>query len=92
MNPNYGIIMWIIVGGFGGWLAGRFMGTAKEHTTLGNIALGIVGAIVGGFIARSLLGDSPANNGFIASTAVATLGACLIIWLRRLLEGKRAKN
>lgn len=92
MNPNYGIIMWIIVGGIGGWLAGKFMGTSKKQSTIGNIFLGIVGAVLGGFLMRNLLGDSPSNNGFIASTAVATLGACLVIYIKKLLRGETSSN
>lgn len=88
MNPSYGIFMWIIVGGLGGWLAGKFMGTSKKQSTMANIFLGILGAIVGGFLVR-FIGDSADNNGFFASTTVATLGACLVIYVKNLLSGER---
>jgi uncharacterized membrane protein YeaQ/YmgE (transglycosylase-associated protein family) len=79
MNPSYGILMWIIVGALAGWLGSKIMGTDASQGALANIVVGVVGAVVGGFLARTLFGDMPGNNGFIASTLVALLGAVIVI-------------
>jgi uncharacterized membrane protein YeaQ/YmgE (transglycosylase-associated protein family) len=89
MNPSYGIIMWIIVGALAGWIGSKVMGTDARQGGLANVILGVIGAVVGGFIARVAFGDNPGNNGFIASFAVALVGACLVIFARGLLSRRR---
>ena len=81
MNPAYGIIMWIIIGALAGWIGSKIMGTDARQGGLANVVVGIVGALVGGFLARTLIGDMPGNNGFIASLLVALVGACLVIFV-----------
>jgi uncharacterized membrane protein YeaQ/YmgE (transglycosylase-associated protein family) len=76
------LIWWIIIGLIAGWLAGKIM-KGSGYGTLGDILLGMVGAIVGGWIMR-LLGFL--GGGLIYSIVVATLGAVLLIWLSRKLK------
>jgi uncharacterized membrane protein YeaQ/YmgE (transglycosylase-associated protein family) len=52
-----GIIGWIVLGGLAGWIASMIMGTDKSMGVLANIAVGIVGALIGGFLV-SLFGGS----------------------------------
>jgi uncharacterized membrane protein YeaQ/YmgE (transglycosylase-associated protein family) len=89
MNPSYGIIMWIIVGALAGWIGSKVMNTDSRQGGLANIVLGIIGAVLGGFLTRNFLGDSPGNNGFIASFGVALLGACLVIGVWKAVAGRR---
>ena len=86
MNPAYGIIMWLIIGALAGWLGGKIMGTDARQGGLANIVVGIIGAVLGGFLSRSLFADSHGNNGFIASLAVALAGACAVIFLWKLVS------
>ncbi len=79
MNPSYGILLWIVVGALAGWIGSKIMGTDAKQGALANIVVGVIGAVVGGFLTRVMFGDMPGNNGFIASTLVALLGACLVI-------------
>jgi len=79
MNPAYGILMWIVIGALAGWIGSKIMGTDSQQGGFANIAIGVVGALIGGFLARVLFGDSSANNGFIASFFVALLGSVLLI-------------
>jgi uncharacterized membrane protein YeaQ/YmgE (transglycosylase-associated protein family) len=65
-----------------GWLAGKIM-KGSGYGTLGDILLGMVGAIVGGWIMR-LLGFF--GGSLIYSIVVATLGAVLLIWISRKLK------
>ena len=89
MNPAYGIIMWVIIGALAGWLGSKIMGTDARQGSLANIIIGIIGAVVGGFVARAVFGDSASNNGFIASTVVALLGAVIVIGIWKALSGRR---
>jgi uncharacterized membrane protein YeaQ/YmgE (transglycosylase-associated protein family) len=89
MNPGYGIIMWVIIGALAGWIGSKIMGTDARQGGLANIILGVVGAVVGGFIARSVFGDSSANNGLVASFLVALLGACIVIGVYKAVAGRR---
>jgi len=89
MNPAYGIIMWIVVGALAGWIGSKIMGTDARQGGLANIIVGIVGAVIGGFVARTVMGDSPGNNGFIASFFVALLGAVVVIGLWKAVAGRR---
>ena len=89
MNPSYGIIMWIIIGALAGWIGSKIMGTDAKQGGLANIVIGIIGAVVGGFLTRVLFGDLRGNNGMIASFFVSLVGACIVIGLWRALSRRR---
>jgi uncharacterized membrane protein YeaQ/YmgE (transglycosylase-associated protein family) len=86
MNPAYGIVLWIIIGALAGWIGSKIMGTDAKQGALANIIIGVVGAVVGGFIARVLMGDDAGNNGLIVSFIVALLGACVVIGIWKALS------
>ena len=90
MNPSYGIIMWIIVGALAGWIGSKLMGTDARQGAMANIVIGVIGAVVGGFVTRVAFGDNPGNNGFIASFFVSLLGACVVIFAWKRLAGRSA--
>lgn len=73
-----GIILWIVFGALVGWTASLVMKTDAEQGTITNIIVGIVGAIVGGFIMSFI--DKSGVNGFnLYSFLVALLGAVVFI-------------
>jgi uncharacterized membrane protein YeaQ/YmgE (transglycosylase-associated protein family) len=74
---------WIIVGLIAGWAAGKIM-KGRGYGALMDIVLGMVGAIVGGWIFNAL-GIYPAG-GIVASIVVAIFGAILLIWLSRVFK------
>lgn len=79
------ILLWIILGFLSGWVASIVMGNDARQGTMTDIILGVVGALVGGFV-MSLFG-APGVTGFnIYSILVATLGAIALIWLGRVLR------
>ncbi len=79
------ILFWIILGGVAGWVASIVMKTDYEQGLLLDIVLGIVGAIVGGFVLNMI--GQPGVTGFnLYSLLVATLGAVVVIYLGRLLH------
>ena len=74
------ILIAIAIGAVSGWIAGFIMGTKKN--LLKNIILGIVGGFVGGFV-FNLLGLSV--NGTIGTIVTSVVGACLVIFVARLI-------
>ncbi len=78
-----GIIGWIIIGIVAGWLAEKIM--KRNHGLLTNLVVGVVGAIIGGFLASSLLGlDVGGFN--ITTLLVATIGAVLLLFIVGLVR------
>ena len=82
------VIGWIILGLIAGWLASKIMGTSGSQGVLMDIVLGIVGALVGGFV-FSLFGTAGVTGFNIWSLIVATIGAVIVIWLYHKLAGPR---
>lgn len=80
-----GVILWIIFGALAGWIASIIMHTDAEQGALMNIVLGIVGAVIGGFI-FNLFGASGVNGFNIYSLLVAILGAIVVVWLVKMVR------
>jgi uncharacterized membrane protein YeaQ/YmgE (transglycosylase-associated protein family) len=76
------ILLWIILGGFAGWIAGFIM--KSSHGMLGDIILGIIGAFIGGFLMNQF-GQAGVTGFNFYSLFVAVLGAIILISLGRLL-------
>jgi uncharacterized membrane protein YeaQ/YmgE (transglycosylase-associated protein family) len=69
-----GLILWLIFGALVGWLASLINGTNEAQGWIGNIVLGIVGALVGGFL-YSLIADGYYETDFnIGSLIFAVVG------------------
>lgn len=79
-----GWIMTVILGGIAGWVAEKIM--KSDMGILGNIVLGVVGAVVANAILRGLSIIPP--EGWIAQSIVAIIGACLLIYVWRLVRGR----
>jgi uncharacterized membrane protein YeaQ/YmgE (transglycosylase-associated protein family) len=80
-----GIILWVIFGALVGWVASMVMGTNAEQGALLNIAVGIIGALIGGFI-MNFLGHGGVDGFNLYSLLVALLGAVVLIWLVKLVR------
>jgi uncharacterized membrane protein YeaQ/YmgE (transglycosylase-associated protein family) len=89
MNPSYGIFLWLIIGAVAGWLGSKVMGTDARQGLLANIVMGVLGAVVGGYLSRFLFSDNHGNNGLIISTAIAFVGACVVIFAWKQIRGAR---
>ena len=89
MNPAYGIFAWMIIGGLAGWVASIIMKTNARMGLIANIAVGIVGGVLGGYITRTFFNNSFGNNGLIASFGVALLGSCIVIGIVKMIGGRR---
>ena len=82
------ILWWIIVGLIAGWATGRLMRGAGYGPVL-DIVIGIVGAIIGGFIARSLGYAGPTH--MWSTIVVAIIGAVILTLIVRLLTRGRVR-
>ena len=82
-----GILAWIILGGLAGWIASKIAGTDEQQGWVANIAVGMVGAMLGGFV-FDLLGGSGITGFNAWSLLVAILGALLLIAILRAFSGK----
>ncbi len=80
-----GIIFWIIFGAVAGWIASMIMKT--DSGAMMDIVMGIVGAVVGGFIMNGL-GQTGVTGFNLYSMIVAVLGAIVVIYLGRILRNK----
>jgi len=84
-----GILAWIVVGLVAGFLASQVM-RGGSYGLIGDIIVGAVGAVIGGFLAGTLLKIPDAVNGInITSILVAFVGAVILIALLRLVSGRR---
>ena len=84
-----GILTWIVLGLVAGWLAGQFM--RGGYGLVGDIVLGIVGAIVGGFLSGLILGRDMVTGFNLESVLVAVLGAVVLIAVSRMFAGRRVR-
>jgi uncharacterized membrane protein YeaQ/YmgE (transglycosylase-associated protein family) len=80
-----GNILWIVFGALAGWIASLIMKTDAEQGPMLNIIVGMIGAVIGGFI-MSLVGESGVGGFDIYSFLVALLGACMLIAVVRALR------
>ena len=78
------LIWFLIIGGVAGWLAGKVI-KGKGFGFLGNIVIGCVGALLGGFLFR-ILGISTHN--VIGSLIMAFTGAIVLLYLIGLIKKK----
>lgn len=78
-----GIILWIVFGALVGWIASMLMG--EGGGLVWDIAVGIVGAVIGGWV-MSLLGEGGVSGFNLYSFVVAIIGACILIAIVRALR------
>ena len=82
-----GIITWIVLGAIAGWITNLLMG-GKEGV-IATIILGIVGAVVGGFLAGTVLKVADVTGINVESIVVAVIGAVVVVAVYRLVVGRR---
>ncbi len=79
------ILLWIVFGALAGWIASIVMKADAQMGALGNIIVGIVGAVIGGFIMNALGGTGV--TGFnLYSLLVAIGGAIVLLFLVRVIR------
>lgn len=76
------IILWVIFGALVGWTASMITDRNNRQGIVGDVVLGVIGAVVGGFL-MYLIGR-PGVTGFnFYSIVISILGAVTVIWAAR---------
>jgi uncharacterized membrane protein YeaQ/YmgE (transglycosylase-associated protein family) len=83
-----GLIAWIIFGALAGWVAGWLAG-GDRRGWIGNIILGIVGAVIGGFLMELFTGSNMPMGFNLTSFIVAVIGAVVVLFVVGALRKRR---
>jgi len=83
-----GLIILLIVGGLIGWVASMIMRTDGQQGIFLNIVVGIIGALIAGFVVTPLIGGVPITSGEISiqSVVVSLLGAIVLLAIINLFR------
>ena len=79
----YSIIIWIVVGGIAGWLAGMII-RGGGFGLVGNIVLGIIGAVVAGWLLPAV--GISLGGGLIGAIIAALIGAIIVLLIIGLVK------
>jgi len=83
-----GIIAWIVLGAIAGYITNMLMGGGEG--VIATILLGVVGAVVGGYVAGTVLKVADVTGINIESIVVAVIGGVIVVAVYRLVMGRRA--
>jgi uncharacterized membrane protein YeaQ/YmgE (transglycosylase-associated protein family) len=86
-------IIWIVIGGILGWLASLVMKTDAQQGLLMNVIVGIIGALLGGWLLSPLLGTGTINTDdfSLMSLGVSFLGAVILLAIANLIFRGRVR-
>jgi uncharacterized membrane protein YeaQ/YmgE (transglycosylase-associated protein family) len=85
--PQMTIVAWIVVGAIAGFVASEIMGTREGLLLM--VVLGIVGAVVGGWVAGDILNIANVTGINLTSVIVAVIGAMIVILVYNSMGGRR---
>jgi uncharacterized membrane protein YeaQ/YmgE (transglycosylase-associated protein family) len=88
---GHGIIAWIIIGLIAGWITGKLM-KGSGFGVLMDLVVGIIGALIGGFISAHMGLGGVGQHGLIMSIIIAVIGAVILTLIVRLISGNRSAN
>ena len=83
-----GIVAWIVLGAIAGWITNMIVG-GKEGV-IATVLLGIVGAVVGGWLAGTVLKVADVTGINIESIVVSVIGAIIVVAVYRRVVGRRS--
>lgn len=86
-------ILWLIVGGIIGWIASMIMRTDAQQGIFLNIIVGIIGALLAGWLITPLVGGSTINEGnfSLSGLVISLLGAIVLLAIVNLFRRGRAR-
>lgn len=86
-------IIWLVIGGLIGWLASMVMKTDAQQGVVLNVVVGIVGAMLGGWLISPLVGVPTINqNAFsLPAMLVSLVGAIILLGIVNLFRRGRAR-
>jgi len=82
-----GILVWIVLGAIAGFITNLIMGGGEG--VIATVILGIVGAVVGGYLAGTVLKVADVTGINLESIVVAVIGGVIVVAVYRLLMGRR---
>jgi uncharacterized membrane protein YeaQ/YmgE (transglycosylase-associated protein family) len=87
------IIIWLVVGGLIGWVASKIMATDAQQGILLNVVVGIVGAVLGGWLISPLVGEGTINSGdfSLGGLVVSLIGAVILLAVVNLFRRSRLR-
>jgi len=87
------LLIWLVVGGVIGWIASMIMRTDAQQGILLNVVVGIVGAMLGGWLISPLLGVGTINqsNFSIGAMVVSLVGAVILLAVVNLFRRGSAR-
>ena len=86
MVTGYSLLMWVVIGGLAGWLSGLLV-KGRGYGCIGNVVVGVIGAVVGGWLFQ--VTGIEALPGLIGSLFTAVAGAVALILVLRLFTQKK---
>jgi uncharacterized membrane protein YeaQ/YmgE (transglycosylase-associated protein family) len=88
-----GIILWLVIGGVVGWLASIVMKRDASQGIILNVVVGIIGAMLGGWLIGPMVGAPSINSGELsaASLLVSFLGAVILLAIVNLISRRRVR-
>lgn len=88
------ILIWLVVGGVIGWIASLIVGTDAQQGVLLNVIVGIVGALIGGWLISPMVGVGTINEGTfsLAALGVSLAGAVLLLVVVNLIRRATARG
>ncbi len=81
-----GILIWIVFGGIVGWVGSHIMSTSDQQGIILNIVVGIVGAVLGGYI-MNFFGEGGVTGFNLYSFLVALIGAVALLSIVKVVRG-----
>jgi len=82
------LIIWLVVGGVIGWIASLIMKTDAQQGVLLNVVVGIIGALLGGWLLAPMFGTGTINQGdfSISGLLVSLVGAIVLLFVVNLIR------
>jgi uncharacterized membrane protein YeaQ/YmgE (transglycosylase-associated protein family) len=85
------LLGWIFFGALTGWIASKIVNRRGEGCMV-NTALGLLGAVVGGWLFRQLAGFRYEYHGFFVSMFVAVIGAIIVLFVYNAFTGNQSSG
>jgi uncharacterized membrane protein YeaQ/YmgE (transglycosylase-associated protein family) len=87
-------IIWLIVGGIIGWIASMIMRTNAQQGIVLNVVVGIIGALLAGWLITPLIGGSTINQGnfSLGGLLISLVGAIVLLAIVNLFRRGRARG
>ena len=82
------ILLWIIMGAVAGWIASLIMKTNDSQGFFGDVIIGIIGALIGGFV-MNIFGQPGAEGFTLYSLVVSVAGAVLLLFVSKSLRSQQ---